>query len=786
MGMNFRKMLEIFEAAERDGRNFLLEHEVYEVLRLAGIHTPRYFVLKKGEKPKKSDLSALGSAEVVIKIISPLIVHKSDAGGVRLVKTGTETVLKACEGMLAVVPAKFRAWAAKLGPKAEIPSVAEISRSIRGFLVCEKVEYENIGFGSELLLGMRNTREFGPVITMSSGGLDVEYMNERLQEGKAALISSAHLLEDKDVLSGLEPLAFFGKVAGRFRGRPPLLSGRRLAEAYVRFARLGRAFSPLSGEFPFVIEEAEVSPFVVRSRRLVPLDGMCRFSRFKAEPASRPYGEIARLLRPESIGIIGVSERMNIGHIILNNILKNGFPPQNVFVIKPGLSEIEGCRCVPGVRDLPGPVDMFVLTLAAEQSYDVMKEIVDFGKARSVIIIAGGMGEKEGTQGLEESIRALLGRGRAEGRLTPVVNGGNCLGIFSKPGRYDTFFIPDYKLPRPISESPNVVYISQSGAFMISRMSKQPLIGPRYAVSLGNQLDLTASDYLNYLKDDPDARIFAVYMEGFRPADGYEFARTAGEMTRAGKTVVVYKAGRSPEGRGAASSHTASVAGEYGVCRAVLEQAGVLVARDIFEFENFIKGLAFLSGKNIRGPRVGMVSNAGFECVIMADNLKNGAALSLAEFSSRTAGRIVDVLSPLGIDKLQDVHNPLDVTPVADDEVFCACAQAVIEDDGVDCAVISPVPLTAAMKTLAPSREHAESILDPGGFALGISQVVRATEKPVIVNIDAGKLYDPLAEILEQSGIPVFRRADEALRFLRSFMAGRLAAGRMKAAGGPF
>lgn len=784
MGMNYQKMAAVFEAAERDGRKFLLEHEVYEVLRLAGIPTPRFFILKMGEKPKRSDLSALGSDEVVIKVISPLIVHKSDVGGVRMVKTGTAAVSKACEDMLAAVPAKFRAWAAKLGLKAEIPALAGIRRSIRGFLVCEKVEYENIGFGSEILLGMRNTREFGPVITMSSGGLDVEYMNERLQEGTAALISSAHLLEDKDVLSGLKPLAFFGKVAGRFRGRPPLVSGRRLAEAYIRFARLGRAFSPLSDEFPFVIEEAEVSPFVARSRCLVPLDGMCRFSRNKVESVRRPCGEIGRLLQPESIGVVGVSERMNIGHIILNNILKNGFPRQNVFVIKPGLSEIEGCRCVPTVRDLPGAVDMFVLTLAAEQSYDVMKEIVDFGKARSVIIIAGGMGEKEGTQGLEESIRGLLGRGRAEGRLTPIVNGGNCLGISSKPGRYDTFFIPDHKLPRPKSESSNVVYISQSGAFMISRMSKQPLIGPRYAISLGNQLDLTASDYLNYLKDDPDARIFAVYMEGFRPADGYEFARTAGDMTRAGKTVVVYKAGRSPEGRGAASSHTASVAGEYGVCRAVLEQAGVLVARDIFEFENFIKGLAFLGGKNVGGPRVGMVSNAGFECVIMADNLKNGASLSLAEFSSRTAGRIIEALSPLGIDKLQDVHNPLDVTPVADDAVFCACAQAVIEDDGVDCAVISPVPLTAAMKTLAPSREHAESLFDHGSFAPRISRVVRETGKPVIVNIDAGTLYDPLAESLEQAGIPVFRRADEALRFLRSFIAGRRIAGRMEASGG--
>ncbi len=331
-------------------------------------------------------------------------------------------------------------------------------------------------------------------------------------------------------------------------------------------------------------------------------------------------------------------------------------------------------------------------------------------KARSVILIAGGLGEKEGSQGLEAEIREIIAAGRAAGRITPVVNGGNCLGIASKPGRYDTTFITEDKLPRPRGPRSDMAVISQSGAFMISRMSKMPRIEPRYAVSLGNQIDLTASDYLNFLKGEPEVRTFAVYMEGFRPGDGFTFARAVKEIAAAGRTVIVYKSGRSPEGSGAASSHTASVAGDYSICRSILEQAGAVVCGDIEEFENMVRGFESLADKRTRGNRVGLVSNAGFECVIMADSLKgDGGGLELAEFSPETAARIAAALRPLGIDRLQDVHNPLDVTPVADDAAFIGCAEAVLEDPGVDCAVISPVPMTPAMRTLGPvARRPAE------------------------------------------------------------------------------
>ena len=259
-------------------------------------------------------------------------------------------------------------------------------------------------------------------------------------------------------------------------------------------------------------------------------------------------------------------------------------------------------------------------------------------------------------------------------------------------------------------------------------------------------------------------------MEGFRPGDGLAFARVVKGITASGRPVLVYKAGRSPEGRAATSSHTASVAGDYGVFRAVCEQAGAIVAADLFEFESFMKGLSFLEGRKAGGRRVGLISNAGFECVVLADNLKNGAGLDLASFSPETRERIVGILRPLGIDRLQDVHNPLDVTPVADDAVFVDCARAILDDPGVDCAVISNVPLTPAQQTLPAGAGHHEDMTRPGSFAPRMIDLFRATAKPVVVNIDAGELYTPLADHLERAGIPVFRRADEAVRFLRRYV----------------
>ncbi len=738
------------------------------------------FLSPAGKNVTRKDLAPLGSAEVAVKIVSPEILHKSDVGGVAFVPNRSAAVKAAIRAMMSRVPARFAEWLPERGNGEGTGSrtAQDADAKIRGTLIVERVAAEDIGFGSELLVGLRNSREFGPVVTMGLGGLDVEYLNERLRERGALAIGSAHLLRRGGIPPALSRLAVIDKLVGGFRGKPAPLTMPALVDIFERFGRLGELFSPFGRKFPYVIEELEVNPFVIRGGSLLPLDGLCRFSR--RHEAARPaiHEQIEHLLRPSSIGIIGVSERLNLGHIILKNILREGFPRERVYVVKPGISEIEGCRCVPEIRDLPETVDLFVLTLGAEQSPSVIEALVTFGKARSVIIIAGGLGEKQGTEVLEENIRGLLKWGRETGKVTPVVNGGNCMGIYSAPGKYDTTFLPAHKLASPGKTSPRLVYVTQSGAFLGSRMSKLPRVEPLYAISLGNQLDLTASDYLGHFLAERDASTYALYIEGFLPGDGLAFARAAREMVKRGKTVLVYKSGRSPEGRKATAGHTASVAGDYDVCRAVLESSGVFVAETIAEFEDALRVLPRLAGKTFAGRRAALVSNAGFECVVMADGLKGGDGLELARFSRATAAGIAGLFHPLGIDRLQDVRNPLDLTPVADDATFAGAIDLVLADRGVDCAVISPVPLTAALQTLAPAPGHGEDIRSPQGLGRRLIEILGRSAKPAVVNLDAGVLYDPLAEMLEDAGIPVFRRVDDALRFL-----GKLVDLRLRAAG---
>jgi len=760
----------ILRKAEQEGRYFLLEPEVYRLLKARGLPVPKHLFLPKGRSLTASSLKRLGTGRVVVKIVSPLILHKSDVGGVAVVGASLKEVRAAVEKMYAEIPARYSRL---FGPKRV--SADEVAASIRGVLVAELIDYERVGLGSELLLGLRVSKDFGPIVTFGGGGLDVEYLNAHLKEGHSLAILPAEGLAPGIMLSALEPLAVFGKMASDFRGRRAVVRPETLIRAVEVFQHLAADYSPFNHSSEFTLEELEVNPLVITKGKVLPLDGLCRFSRQKLEPANRPIKQIERLLMPESIGLIGVSEKINVGHIILNNIIQNGFPREKIYVVKPGLERIEGCRCFPDVASMPEKVDLFILTLGAELVYPVMKELVEKEKARSVIVIAGGLGEKSGTQSIENEIRNLLQGRRGQGKEAPLINGGNCLGIISVPGKYDSTFIPEYKFKRPSGIKSGLAIISQSGAFMLSRMSNQHRFEPIYAISVGNQLDLTLGDYMNYLKDRPEVKIIAVYAEGLKPGDGWRFLEGAREAIAAGKEVLVYKSGRSPEGRKATASHTASVAGDYAVGRSLLIQAGVMVAETIEEFEDFIAGLILLEGKPLTGNRVGLISNAGFESVIMADNLKGeDGQLVLDEFSPESVQKILTVLQPLGIDRLQDVHNPLDVTPMADDATFCGCVQAILEDPKIDCAVVSCVPMTAALQTLPPGESHRENIFAAGSLADRLIRLFRQTDKPFVVNIDAGRLYDPLGEHLEKNGLPVFRRCDRAVRFMRKLVSSGL------------
>ena len=153
---------------------------------------------------------------------------------------------------------------------------------------------------------------------------------------------------------------------------------------------------------------------------------------------------------------------------------------------------------------------------------------------------------------------------------------------------------------------------------MITRLSQNPWLDPRYMMALGNQTDLTHGDLLSHFAGQPEINTIGVYIEGFRDGDGLDFARAVRSATLNHKQVVIYKSGRTPAGAAGVMGHTASVAGDADVFSSVLRQAGAIVVDDFLDFDDMFYIASCLHSKRV-GPRLGAISGAGFEAVGMAD-----------------------------------------------------------------------------------------------------------------------------------------------------------------------
>jgi acyl-CoA synthetase (NDP forming) len=730
----------------------LLETEAMALLDAIGIATPERIELSDAAAAARLNDPPLVGPRVVLKIVTPDLPHKTEAGGVRILDNRREAVLAAALEM----ERRF----AVLRPA--------------GFVLYEFVPHEQ-WLGHEFLLGVRWSREFGPVVTLGPGGIHAEFLAQALHQDQGVAFASPVLSDPGGVERAIARLAMARLVSEPQRGQPPALPGTALAGAVARLLALAREF------VPDPIAEFEVNPLVVSRGRLVALDAMLRFTRAPERAApDRPLEKIAHLLVPRSIAVVGVSDQMNPGHIILQNILRRGFPPEQVTVVKPGRERLEGCRCVPSLADLPGRVDLVVLSVPALQSAEMTAAIAERGWAESIVLIASGLEERPGMDAPLARMHDALRHARAADWRGPVVNGGNCLGVRSVPGRYDTLFIPRHKLPASGAGTSPLALLAASGAFAVSKISKFDGLDPRYVITLGNQMDLTVSDYLEHLKDDAAIEVFGVYVEGFRLLDGARFLRLTEEISRSGRTVVLYRAGRTRAGADAASCHTAAVAGDYLVTRRLAEAAGALVSDSLEDFEDLVRLATMLRRSRVSGLSLGAASNAGYECVAIADTL---GPFRLAEWTATTRGRLGGILERVRLAGIVSVRNPIDLTPILGDEAYEAVVRAILDDPRVDAGVVGCVPLTPALATLASGPGHPDDLWSEHGIVRRLVRLKDEVAKPWVMIVDAGRLYDRMALALQDGGIPTFRTADRALRLFGRYCQHRLRAARGRAGG---
>jgi acyl-CoA synthetase (NDP forming) len=741
----------VLDGARHRAEGVLTEPEGMDLLEAAGIPVPRRLRLAGADEAARLAAPPFPGERAVLKVVSPRILHKTEAGGVAVV---------------ANTPQAIRAALAEMERRLA-------GQVVDGYLLVEYVPHEP-GPGHELLLGMRWTSDFGPVVTLAAGGIHTEFLAESIKEDRALALLSPDLTADGDVERALARVAVVRLVTEARRGRPPLVPLARLADLVRRFLVLAAAF------VPDPVAEFEVNPLVLSAGGFVALDALLKFGPPPpALPAPRPIAKIGSLLRPRTAAVMGVSEKgMNPGRQILRNLLADGFPPADITIVKPGSESIDGVRCVPSIEAL-ARVDLLILSIPAAAAPEAIAAVADGQRAESVILIPGGLGEKAGSEPLVARMLDSLASSRATPWGGPVINGGNCLGVRSVPGRYNTLFIPEHKFPLSHAAVSPVAVIAGSGAFAISKANKLASLNPRYVATIGNQMDLTVADYLEFLEGDPEVEIFAVYAEGFRPRDGLRFLQAARRIVAGGRPVILYRAGRTSAGAAAAASHTASVAGDYAVTRRLAGAAGVVLAETLEDFEDLVRLFVRLRGRSLprpdgagvsagRGPRLGAVSNAGYECVAIADNL---GGFRLAEFSPATAAALGQVLQRARVAEIVSVHNPMDLTPIMGDADTEEIARLILTDAGVDAGLVGCVPMTQALDTLAKGEGHGEDVTHPDSIANRLVRLLHDTSKPWVVVVDAGRIYDPMARLLEDGGVPTFRTADRALRLFNLWAA---------------
>lgn len=736
------KIETLFSRAWTEGRRSLSEAEVYSILELCGLDAPVHVVIPaplSAPSAAAADICArIPGEKLVLKVLSSATLHKTESGGVKVMEKESGPVGEA----LTAMAAKF--------PDAE------------GFLACEFAAHSAFALGEELLLGARSDDAYGPVITLGPGGTDAESLIKSLRPGTAPSVMPVDLASGAGAWDGfLEGSWIWRYVSGGVRGGKRLVQDGEMAKWLEGFARLLRHFRD-GGPSEWAIEEFEINPLAVSGGRLVALDGVLRFRKARRDASRRKPSMkgVDSLIHTASVAVVGVSEKkMNMARIILNNIVKAGFPRDKAYIVKEGVAEIDGVKCYPTPADLPGVADMYVVAVPSPEVPKVLADAGASGKVNGVVLISGGMGEKAGSEDMGRTVVDILARGR-EKNPDFALSGGNSMGIVLNDSKVNTFFIPEHKLEHPLGTDPHgarTAFVSQSGAFVISVISKMPWLKPAYSITVGNQQDITVPDYVERLAEEDGLKVILVYMEGFKPGDGLALARVIEKARAKGKQVLLYKAGRTAVGQKAVMGHTASIAGDYMVTRAIMEKAGALVAGSFDEFSDLAALAYYFADRRPENGDTFFMSNAGFEAAGMADGI---TGLLAAGMSPELAANMALTLKEHRLDSIVDAKNPLDVTPMATDAAIGAIVKTALEADEYSGALVSMVPLTPAMSTLPRSPDWPDDL--ERSFLKEAAETARAEKKPLLFCVAAGSRYEPYCALAQSLGVPVFRSADRA------------------------
>ena len=440
---------------------------------------------------------------------------------------------------------------------------------------------------------------------------------------------------------------------------------------------------------------------------------------------------LERLFNPESVAVVGASrQHTKRGYQAIRTLQTEKFPGA-IYPVNPREKSLLGLPCYGRVSDIPGPVDLVLITTPAATIADILE---DCGRKHvaSAVIIAGGFGEigQEGRR-LEDQITETSRRHGI--RLI----GPNTSGMINPHRRLNLVGIKD--VPRG-----DIALLSQSGNMALTLITEARLKSRRgfsCYVGVGNEADIKFHEYLSYFAKDPSTKVILLYVEGLR--EGRRFLQAAHRATIK-KPVVLLKSGRSATGKRSAGSHTGALAGISEVARGAFERAGIVVIENSDELFPAAETLASLPP--VRSNRVAILADGGGHATIAADFLTD-LGLQLPELSPKTQASLRKLL-PAGA----SLPNPVDVAggTDADPSLFADCARIILKDRRVGGLLI--VGLFGGYGI----RFAEELALKEEDAARQMGAIVGKRQKPIVVHSLYSSEKPPALDLLRKSGITVY------------------------------
>ncbi len=398
---------------------------------------------------------------------------------------------------------------------------------------------------------------------------------------------------------------------------------------------------------------------------------------------------LENFFNPKSIAVIGAtSDKNKVGYAFMSNLLQKNSGSENVanrkiYPVTLNEESVLGLPVFNSVLDIPDEIDLAIIAVRAQI---VPKILTDCGQKniKNVIVISSGFKETgfEGAE-LESQI------GEIAKKYNIALLGPNCLGVISAKDDLNASFAGRKPLPGKIA------FLSQSGALGTALVdwSFQEGVGFSKIVSLGNEAQLTETDFLEYLENDSDTSAILMYLETLN--DGPRFMEVLSRVTTK-KPVVIIKAGMGTHGNLAALSHTGALAPQSDVFIAACKQAGAVTVSSVRGFFNVVKVLSQTTQTATPIQRVIVLTNGGGPSVIAADLIDRSKSLSLVTLSNDTKEALREVLPPMAA-----IGNPIDVMGDALADRYEKSLQILSEAEDTDAilVILTPQMMTETKKT---------------------------------------------------------------------------------------